>query len=235
MNAQAHFTRLARYNMWATQQLLFAMAPVHQADHRCDLRLFFKRIHGSLHHLLVGKHLLRQRRFWLGESPGEWCSKIPPRPFGAEPWRAVVLRAHASNAGCVVHSGEPSRLTLEFAPRAPSRKSHTAHSACFEHHLKVALDRQVEPASERDLPAQNLKTVARVWEPLIARWPAEPFDGKLARTNMRGQASSPPFAATLARMFNHSTHRRGQISAAPSPLGQAAAALDLVFFLQQTA
>jgi uncharacterized damage-inducible protein DinB len=97
----------------------------------------------------------------------------------------------------------------------------------------VALDMEVEP--ERDLLAQNLKEGAMVWEPLIASWPAERFDGKLAYTNMRGQAISLPFAATLAHVFNHGTHHRGQISAALTAVGQPAPELDLVFFLQQTA
>jgi uncharacterized damage-inducible protein DinB len=58
MDAQAHFIQLARYNVWATQQLLFAMEPVNEVDYRRDLRLFFKSIHGTLNHLLVGEHLL---------------------------------------------------------------------------------------------------------------------------------------------------------------------------------
>jgi len=40
----------------------------------------------------------------------------------------------------VTNSGEPSRLTLEFAPRASSRKSHAAHGASFEHHPKGMQD-----------------------------------------------------------------------------------------------
>jgi uncharacterized damage-inducible protein DinB len=167
MNAHQHFTQLARYNVWATQQLLAAIEPVNEFDYRRDLRLFFKSIHGTLNHLLVGEHMLWQRRFARGESP------------------------------------------------------------------KVELDMEVEP--ERDRLAQALKGGAKVWEPLITSWPAERFDGKLAYTNMRGQAMSLPFATTLAHVFNHGTHHRGQISAALTQLGQPAPELDLVFFLQQSA
>ncbi|MDP2017484.1 DinB family protein [Hydrogenophaga sp.] len=164
---QAHFVQLARYNVWATQQLLAAIEPVNEFDYRRDLRLFFKSIHGTLNHLLVGEHMLWQRRFARGESP------------------------------------------------------------------KLELDMEVEP--ERDRLAQALKGGAKVWEPLIASWPAERFDGKLNYTTTRGQAMSLPFAATLAHVFNHGTHHRGQISAALTMLGQPAPELDLVFFLQQTA
>ena len=52
---------------------------------------------------------------------------------------------------------------------------------------------------------------------------------------MIGTAASLPFAATLAHVFNHGTHHRGQISAALTVLGQPAPELDLVYFLQQTA
>lgn len=166
MDAHAHFVQLARYNVWATQRLFDAIAPLSEADYRCDLRLFFRSIHGTLNHLLVGEHRLWQRRFACGESPS------------------------------------------------------------------VALDMEVEP--QRDRLAQALKDGAAAWEPLIASWPAERFEGRLSYTNMRGQAMSLPFATTLAHVFNHGTHHRGQISAALTQLGQPAPELDLVYFLQQT-
>ncbi|MDR7152381.1 putative damage-inducible protein DinB [Hydrogenophaga palleronii] len=162
---QAHFTQLARYNVWATERLLQAIEPVSELDYRRDLRLFFKSIHGTLNHLLVGEHMLWQRRFARGESP------------------------------------------------------------------MLALDMEAEP--ERDRLAQALKGGAKVWEALIAEWPAERFDGKLQYTTTRGQAMSLPFAATLAHVFNHGTHHRGQITAALTFLGQPAPVLDLVYFLQQ--
>jgi uncharacterized damage-inducible protein DinB len=167
MNPHTHFVQLARYNVWATERLLEALEPVSELDYRRDLRLFFKSIHGTLNHLLVGEHLLWQRRFARGESP------------------------------------------------------------------KVALDMEVEP--ERDRLGQALKGGAKTWEPLISGWPAERFEGRLQYTNMRGQAMSLPFAATLAHVFNHGTHHRGQITAALTALGQPAPELDLVYFLQQTA
>jgi len=165
MNPIEHFTQLARYNVWATERLLQAIEPLSELDYRRDLRLFFKSIHGTLNHLLVGEHMLWQRRFARGESP------------------------------------------------------------------KLALDMEVEP--DRDRLAQALKGGAKVWETLIAEWPAERFDGQLQYTTTRGQAMNLPFAATLAHVFNHGTHHRGQITAAMTFLGQPAPVLDLVYFLQQ--
>ena len=50
---------------------------------------------------------------------------------------------------------------------------------------------------------------------------------------MRGQAVSLPFSATLAHVFNHGTHHRGQISAALTAMGWRSPEPDLVYMLQQ--
>lgn len=166
-----HFSTLARYNQWATQGLLQALEPVAEADYRRDLGLFFKSIHGTLNHLLVGEHLLWYPRFAKGLSP---------------------------KAGAA-----------------------------------LALDMEVEP--DRARLGQALKGGAANWVPLIASWSAERFDGQLTYTTMRGTHATLPFAATLAHVFNHGTHHRGQITAALTQLGQPAPELDLVYFLQQEA
>ncbi|OGB86482.1 MAG: damage-inducible protein DinB, partial [Burkholderiales bacterium RIFCSPLOWO2_12_FULL_67_210] len=147
-----HFARLARYNVWATARLLDAVAPLSDADYRRDMRLFFKSIHGTLNHLLVGEHALWFQRFAHGASP------------------------------------------------------------------VVQLDAEVEP--DRARLTQALRDGAARWAPLIASWPAERFDGTLDYTTTKGVPVSLPFAATLAHVFNHGTHHRGQITAALTALGQ---------------
>ena len=69
MDARAHFLQLARYNVWATRRLLDAVANVSEADYRKDVGLFFKSIHGTLNHLLVGEHHIWFPRFAEGASP----------------------------------------------------------------------------------------------------------------------------------------------------------------------
>ena len=164
MDAAAHFGQLARYNVWATERLLRAVDALPEADYRRDLGLFFRSIHGTLNHLLVGEHLLWFVRFAEGGSP------------------------------------------------------------------RVALDAEVE--SDRARLAASLREGAARWEPLIAGWPAQRWDGVLSYTTMRGTPASLPFAATLAHVFNHGTHHRGQITAALTALGQPCPELDLVYFLQ---
>jgi uncharacterized damage-inducible protein DinB/GNAT superfamily N-acetyltransferase len=60
---------LARYNLWATRRLFDALDALPEADHRRDAGLFFKSVHGTLNHLLVGEHALWFRRFADGVSP----------------------------------------------------------------------------------------------------------------------------------------------------------------------
>ncbi|PIF27422.1 putative damage-inducible protein DinB [Acidovorax sp. 56] len=164
MNPTAHFSQLARYNQWATARLLDAAAALPEADYRRDVGLFFRSIHGTLNHLLVGEHLLWFVRFSEGTSP------------------------------------------------------------------RVALDAEVE-ADRKALALRLLEGAAR-WAPLIASFSQDRWSGTLDYTTMRGTAASLPFAATLAHVFNHGTHHRGQITAALTALGQPCPELDLVYFLQ---
>ena len=69
MDAHAHFLQLARYNVWATARLLDAVAALNDEEYRRDVGLFFKSIHGTLNHLLVGEHRVWYPRFARGESP----------------------------------------------------------------------------------------------------------------------------------------------------------------------
>jgi uncharacterized damage-inducible protein DinB len=165
MNPHTHFLQLARYNVWATARLLDAVAALSDEEYRRDMGLFFKSIHGTLNHLVVGEHMLWFRRFAEGVSP------------------------------------------------------------------KVALDMEAEPDRERLSGA--LKSGAAHWAPLIASWPAERFDGRLDYTTMKGVPVSLPFGSTLAHVFNHGTHHRGQITAALTALGHPAPELDLAYLLHE--
>ena len=69
MHAIDHFCMLARYNVWATQRLLAAIDALDDAAYHKDAGLFFKSIHRTLNHMLVGEHLLWYPRFAKGISP----------------------------------------------------------------------------------------------------------------------------------------------------------------------
>ena len=94
---------------------------------------------------------------------------------------------------------------------------------------EVTLDMEAE--SDRQRLAQALMGGAAKWAPLIAGWPVERFDGSLDYATMKGAAVSLPFAATLAHVFNHGTHHRGQITAALTALGHPGPELDFAYLL----
>ncbi len=166
MDPHPHFATLARYNLWATRRLFEHLDAVPEVDYRRDAGLFFKSLHGTLNHLLVGEHGLWFRRFAEDVSPA------------------------------------------------------------------LALDAELEPERER-LRNRLLDGAAR-WQPLIESWPEARFDADatLEYTSTQGVAMSLPFASTLAHVFNHGTHHRGQISAALTAMGRDSPQLDLVWMLQ---
>src|SRR5688500_12080512 len=66
---KSHFTMLARYSVWDTQRLYAHVDALPDEDYRRDVGLFFKSVHGTLNHLLVGEHRLWFPRFAEGVSP----------------------------------------------------------------------------------------------------------------------------------------------------------------------
>lgn len=167
MSLSTHLSTLARYHVWATARLLQAVHGVPEEPYRQDVGLYFRSIHGTLNHLLVGERHLWWRRFAEGVSPF------------------------------------------------------------------VALDAEVE--SDRALLRAALERAAGDWEPFIAGCEPDRLRGVLSYVTTRGVPASLPFGLTLAHVFNHATHHRGQISAALTRLGEPAPELDLVYFLQAEA
>lgn len=70
MLALDSFTTMARYNRWMNQRLYEVCADIPDTKRKRDRRAFFKSIHGTLNHLLLGD------RLWLG--------RFLDRPFQVE-------------------------------------------------------------------------------------------------------------------------------------------------------
>ena len=59
----------AGYNRWANERLYEAAAKLSDADYRADRGAFFKSMHGTLNHLLVGDRLWMRRFTGDGQVP----------------------------------------------------------------------------------------------------------------------------------------------------------------------
>ncbi len=97
----------------------------------------------------------------------------------------------------------------------------------------TALDVEVE--SDRHQLRERLLKGALGWMPLIEVWPEERLLGTLSYRRTSGGDVTLPFAATLAHVFNHGTHHRGQVTAALTAMGRPCPELDLVRMLQEEA
>ena len=95
----------------------------------------------------------------------------------------------------------------------------------------IALDAEIEP--DRDALRERLVEGALGWLPLIEVWPEARLLGKIEYRRGQGDVVVLPFAATLAHVFNHGTHHRGQITAALTAMGRTCPELDMARMLVQ--
>lgn len=98
---------------------------------------------------------------------------------------------------------------------------------------RLALNDEVEP--DRTRLRERLIDGTLQWGPLVAAFDDARFAGRLDYTTTRGVPQSLPFAPTLAHVFNHGTHHRGQVTAAITAMGHDCPELDLVWMLQAEA
>jgi uncharacterized damage-inducible protein DinB len=68
-----HFRAFARYNRWANARLSAAVGTLGEEEYRADRGAFFRSLHGTLNHLLLGD------RLWLARITGERDPSLPSR------------------------------------------------------------------------------------------------------------------------------------------------------------
>jgi uncharacterized damage-inducible protein DinB len=66
---QSRYRMFAAYNAWCNERLYDAAALVPDADYRADRGAYFKSLHGTLNHLLVGDRIWMKRFTGVGEQP----------------------------------------------------------------------------------------------------------------------------------------------------------------------
>ena len=76
----SRYPMFAGYNAWCNERLYAAASTLSDADYRADRGAFFKSVHGTLNHLLVGDRIWMQRFTGEGELPAEastpYCTMI---------------------------------------------------------------------------------------------------------------------------------------------------------------
>ena len=66
---KSRYRMFAGYNAWCNERLYEATAQVSDADYRADRGVFFRSLHGTLNHLLVGDRIWMKRFTGVGEQP----------------------------------------------------------------------------------------------------------------------------------------------------------------------
>jgi uncharacterized damage-inducible protein DinB len=66
---KSRYQMFAGYNAWCNARLYAAAAKLSDVDYRADRGAFFKSLHGTLNHLLVGDRIWMQRFTGTGELP----------------------------------------------------------------------------------------------------------------------------------------------------------------------
>jgi uncharacterized damage-inducible protein DinB len=66
---RSRYVMFAAYNRWANERLHDAAARLSDGDYRADRGAFFKSVHGTLNHLLVGDRIWMQRFTGIGTAP----------------------------------------------------------------------------------------------------------------------------------------------------------------------
>jgi uncharacterized damage-inducible protein DinB len=66
---KARYRMFAGYNAWCNERLYDAAAKVPDADYRAPHGVYFKSLHGTLNHLLVGDRIWMKRFTGAGEQP----------------------------------------------------------------------------------------------------------------------------------------------------------------------
>ena len=66
----------AGYNAWCNERLYDAAAQVTDADYRADRGAFFKSLHGTLNHLLVGDRIWMRRFTAQGAPARSRCNPL---------------------------------------------------------------------------------------------------------------------------------------------------------------
>jgi uncharacterized damage-inducible protein DinB len=144
------YAMFAGYNAWCNERLYDAAAQVSEADYRADRGAFFKSLHGTLNHLLVGDRIWMQRFTGAGEVPksldailyDDFVSlRTARRAEDAAISRYIEGLSEADLAGCIRFRTfvKPATIEQQLAPALDHFFNHQTHHRGQAHALLSAI------------------------------------------------------------------------------------------------
>jgi uncharacterized damage-inducible protein DinB len=147
---RSRYVMLARYNRWTNDRLYDAAAQLSDADYRADRGAFFKSVHGTLNHLLVGDRIWMQRFTGTGTAPDRLdvilyddfpALRAARRDEDERIVRHVEGLSNADLAGRIRYRTivQPATIEQELAPALDHFFNHQTHHRGQAHCLLTAI------------------------------------------------------------------------------------------------
>jgi uncharacterized damage-inducible protein DinB len=147
---KSRYDMFAGYNRWANERIYGLAATLPDADYRADRGAFFKSIHGTLNHLLVGDRIWMRRFTGTGDAPKQLDTilfddfealRVARRAEDERIIGWVATLSEADIAGSMRYRTVSNPQTLE-QPRAPALDhffNHQTHHRGQAHALLTAI------------------------------------------------------------------------------------------------
>jgi uncharacterized damage-inducible protein DinB len=147
---RSRYVMFAHYNRWANERLYGAAAKLGDGDYRADRGAFFKSVHGTLNHLLVGDRIWMQRFTGAGTAPDRLDAilyddfsalRAARRDEDERIVRHVEGLSNADLAGRIRYRTvvQPATIEQELAPALDHFFNHQTHHRGQAHCLLTAI------------------------------------------------------------------------------------------------
>jgi uncharacterized damage-inducible protein DinB len=144
------YRMFAGYNAWANGRLYEAAAKLTDAEYRADRGAFFKSVHGTLNHLLVGDRIWMYRFTGHGEAPARLdavlCDDLPSLAAARRAedarisdWIGTLGEADLSCSFTYRTIVNPATVTQPLAPALDHFFNHQTHHRGQAHSLLTAI------------------------------------------------------------------------------------------------
>ena len=146
----SRYPMFAGYNAWCNERLYAAASRLSDADYRADRGAFFKSVHGTLNHLLVGDRIWMHRFTGEGELPKSLDAilyddfaalRAARRAEDAAISRYVECLSDADFAGSIRYRTfvNPATIEQQLAPALDHFFNHQTHHRGQAHALLSAV------------------------------------------------------------------------------------------------